>query len=135
MHAEDPCAPNFLDQKDSRFHELHGTCELAFHQLRQNGVGANPKKVAVITTEEENVLWERGVLSRETPKALQRCVFHYLGKNFSLRGGEEQRGLKLLQLIWKRAPDQYVYIETGSLFSNCGITLYIVQFFQYVHMF
>ena len=108
---------------------------MAFHQLHQNGVGANPKKVAVITTEEENVLRERGVLNRETPKALQRCVFYYLGKNFCLRGGEEQRGLKLLQLIWKRAPDQYVYIETGSLFSNCGITLYIVQFFQYVHMF
>ena len=41
-------------------------------------------------------------------------MFFYLGKNFCLRGGEEQRQLKPSQLIRKEDPDHYVYVETGS---------------------
>ena len=52
---------------------------------------------------------------------MQRTVFFYLAKNFCLRGGEEQRELKPSQLIRKRNPDQYVYVETGSKNRSAGL--------------
>ncbi len=82
MRKQDPLAPNFLDQTDGRFQELRGTCESVFRQLHLSGIGANPKKAPVISREEENRLWETGVLGCSTPKALQRSVYFYLGKNF-----------------------------------------------------
>ena len=92
-----------------------------FRELRQSGIGANPSKAAAITKEEENMLWNSGVLGTSTPKALQRGVYFSLGKFFCLRGGEEQRQLKPSQLIRKRDPDQYVYVETGSKNRSGGL--------------
>ena len=45
MRKQDAFAPNFLDQKDGHFRELEGMCESVFRQLRQSGIGANPKKL------------------------------------------------------------------------------------------
>ena len=50
-----------------------------------------------------------------------RLVFFYSGKNFCLRGREKQRELKPSQLIRKRNPDQYVYVETGSKNRSGGL--------------
>ena len=114
MRQQDAFAPNFLDRKDGRFRELHGTCESVFRQLREKGVGADPKETPSISKVEENVLWERGILGTSTPLMLQRAVFFAVGKVFHLRGGAEQRQLKISQLIRKSNPDRYVYVETGS---------------------
>ena len=46
---------------------------------------------------------------------MQRAVFYYCGKVFCLRGGEEQRGLKLSQLQRSTEGDGcYRYVENGS---------------------
>ena len=95
--------------------------ESVFRQLRQSGIGANPKKAAVISKSEENHLWVSGILGCSSPITLQRTVFFYLGKNFCLRGGEEQRELKPSQLLRMRNPDQYVYVETGSKNRSGGL--------------
>jgi len=44
---QDPLVPNFLDQKDGRFHELHGTCESVFRELRQTALEQIPKKLRI----------------------------------------------------------------------------------------
>ena len=45
-------------------------------------------------------------------------MFYLNGKNFSLRGGEEQRNLKISQLKRLKNPDRYVYTENAS--NRCG---------------
>ena len=45
-----------MDKKDAWFSELA-------RQLREQGVGANVKHAQVITTEEEDKLWESGLQS------------------------------------------------------------------------
>ena len=45
-------------------------------------IGANPKKTPSISKEEENLMWETGVLGCKTPETLQRSVFFYVGKCF-----------------------------------------------------
>ena len=38
-------------------------------------------------------------MNMDTPKGLRRAVFFYNGKNFYLRGGAEQCGLKNLSFV------------------------------------
>ena len=80
----------------------------------QAGIGATVKHAAVISTEEEDKLWESGAIGIYSPKALSRCVFYYVGKAFCIRGGQEQRDLKSFQFIREYNPDRYTYVENGS---------------------
>ncbi|MCG8624099.1 MAG: DUF3504 domain-containing protein, partial [Proteobacteria bacterium] len=91
MHEADPKAPNFLDQKDGDFKKLHGTMDTHFRALRQQGVGAQVNH-AKLLTQEENLMWQLGVMGTDTPRALLQSVFFYNGKKFLLRGGEEHKG-------------------------------------------
>ena len=59
-------------------------------------------------------LWATGAISILNPKALQLAVFFYIGKNFCIRGGEEQRRLGPSQFIRSSDPDCYTYVEHGS---------------------
>ena len=112
LHSKE--CPNFLDRQDPRFSELRGTCESVSRELRQSGVGARVKHAAIISSEEEEKLWERGAIGIFSPKALVRCVFYYVGKAFCLRGGQEQRNLKAAQFERGYEPDRYTYTENGS---------------------
>ncbi len=46
----------------------------------------------------EDLLWEKGILGLDTPKALQRAVFYYVGLQFVLRGIQEHHDLQVEQL-------------------------------------
>ena len=72
----------------------------------------------VVTPQEEDLLWSTETIGTSSPLSLQRAVFYYVGKVFCLRGGEEQRSLKISQ--FKREEDSYVYVENGS--KNCSGT-------------
>lgn len=61
--------------------------------------------------------WDFVIFSCET-------VFFYAGKVFCLRGGVEQRGLKVSQFQRHYSPDHYIYIENGSK-NNSGANLKI----------
>ncbi len=114
MRSINPMCPNILDRKDGRFRKISGSCEVVFRQLRQAGVGASIKHTATITMEEEQRLWESGVMNVEEPFGLFRAIFYYVGKVCCLRGGEEQRSLKISQFSRSYEPDAYTYTETGS---------------------
>ena len=115
---EDP--PNFLDRKDVRFKKLHGTCDCVFRGLDENGVGTAKKSAEIISEENENQLWETGSLNVTTPQGLQNAVFFYVGKVCCLRGGEEQRHLKISQFKRLHDPERQVYMEHGSKNRNGG---------------
>ena len=73
-----------------------------------------------MSSDEEDKLWETGVIGIDNPLALLRAVFFYNGKNFCLRGGKEQRELKFSQLkkeskiVDGTERKCYVYSEHGS---------------------
>ena len=113
---------DFLSKKDARFRDLQGTLECTFSDLRKKGVGAEVKRTPVITKEDEDQLWRAGVMGIDTPKQLLNTVFFYVGKVFCLRGGVEQRGLKISQFQRRYSPDHYVYVENGSK-NNSGAKL------------
>ena len=105
-----------MDEKNPAFRDLRGALQVRFRNLREAGVGASVKHVAIVSEEEEDLLWESKVIGDHDPLALLRAVFCYVGKTFCIRGGEEQRCLKRSQSQFVRSfsTDSYTYTENGS---------------------
>ena len=73
-----PHTPNFRDKNNRACRKLHNVIDNHFKALRKEGVGNDSKHTEIITKEEENKLWESGVLGLATsPKALLRAFFFY----------------------------------------------------------
>ena len=56
---------------------MYAVIHTYFRQLRESGVGAETKHTPIITKEEENCLWDQGVIRVENPESLLRA---YTGK-------------------------------------------------------
>ena len=112
---------DFLSKKDWRFREHNGA---NFSDLCKQGVGAEVKHTRIITKKEEDQLWKAEKMGTNTPEQLFQAVFFYAGKVFCLRGGVEQRGLKVSQFQRRYSPDHYVYIDNRSK-NNSGANLKI----------
>ena len=67
--------PNFMNRKDPRFRNLTSIIQVRYCELRTNGVGAIVKHAAVVTSEEEDLLWNSKVLGVHSPLALVHAVF------------------------------------------------------------
>ncbi len=106
--------PNFMNRKDPSFRELTGAIQVRYRELREKGIGAVVKHASIVSADEEDALWSTNVIGDHDPLALQRAVFFDVGKTFCLRGGAEQRNLKLSQLVRSYDPDCYTYVENGS---------------------
>lgn len=62
--------------------------------LKKQGLGRNSKASDSISKDEEELMFEKGVMGGESAEALQFTIFYYFGKLFGLRGRDEQRKLK-----------------------------------------
>ena len=107
MHAVAPDYPNFLDTNDSQFKVTHTIMDTYFRQLRMEGVGAVVKHANVISKEEENALWEQGVLGNDTPNVYCVLFFYYNGKSLCLCRGKEHR-TQVSQFVRLKDPDRYI---------------------------
>ena len=88
---------NFMNKSDLRFKDLHRTMDSVCSQLHSEGVGAFKKTAAVISFDDEQLLWDAGLLGLDDPKILFNTVFFYVGLHFCLRVGQEYRDLSLNQ--------------------------------------
>ena len=59
-----------MDKKDPRFKHLQNTLDALFHNLHSEGIGRQTKQAEVITSEEEEKLWQSRVMSIGCPKGL-----------------------------------------------------------------
>lgn len=82
--------------QDIEFKPLKNCCDALFKCLHTKGIGAKRKGTPVLLIEEENQFWESGTIGVDNLQALLQAVFFYNGKNFCLRDGKEQQGLKFL---------------------------------------
>ena len=92
-----------------------------FKSLRSDGVGSTSAHTEGISKEEEDTLWQSGVLNVESSIGLLHAVFFYCGKCFCLRGGQEHRNLSLSQLERLYHPDRYIYRENSSKNKQGGL--------------
>ena len=67
------------DPNNPAFVALHRTLENRFRQLHAKGVGTTRKQAEVLSYEEEEELWAKGVFSSASPMGLLRAVFITMG--------------------------------------------------------
>jgi len=126
---------------DNEFKPLKKVCDALFKKLHSKGIGATTKSAAILSFEDEKKLWDTGVLNLDTPLGLLRAVFFYNGKNFCLRGGAEQRDLKISQFqrqvcsVEGKSVGCYIYHEFGSKnrqggFNNLNVENKVVRQFE-----
>ena len=58
------------------------------------GIGGAAQPTQEITEEEEELLWEKGILGSSTPQQLIKTLFYLIGVHFALRGGQEHHQLR-----------------------------------------
>ena len=74
---------------DKSFSHFIGTLDAEMKRLRATGK-YQKRKAEVIGTEEENILWEKGLLGDHNPQALLDTLIFYIGLFFAIRGGEHR---------------------------------------------
>ena len=60
-----------------------------------DGLGLTKKQGEIITLDEEEQLWSKGVLGDSSPQQLLDTLIYLFGIHFALRGGSEHRRLRL----------------------------------------
>ena len=71
--------------------------DAVYKWLHSKGIGVETKAMPLLSRDQEDMLWDTGILSLDNPTGLLNTVFFYNGKNFYLRGGVEHRNLKMSQ--------------------------------------
>ena len=78
----------------STFAEFRASLDSEMKRLQAAGIGTKKKQAEPLTVEEEEILWQRGLLGDETPQALLDAIIFMNGLYFALRSGKEHRQLR-----------------------------------------
>ena len=68
---------------DPAFSELKNTLDNMMKKRAKQGIGMKIKQAQEITLEEEETLWQKGILGSDTPKQLLRTLFYLVGVHFA----------------------------------------------------
>ena len=69
--------------EDVQFKTLKNVCDSIFKRLHHKGIGAETKETAVLSKDDEDTLWDKGVIDLDTPKGLLRAVFFIMERIFA----------------------------------------------------
>ena len=111
--------PNIDFFKDVEFADFRTSLDAEMKRLQAKGKGSGKKQAEPLTTEEEEMLWNRKILGDHNPQALLHTVFYMIGLYFALRSGDEHRQLRhhpcQIQLVEKPGERSYLkYTEDIS---------------------
>ena len=82
----------FNDDKSSF---LIDALDAMMKESASDGLGLTKKQGEIITLDEEEQLWSKGVLGDSSPQQLLDTLIYMFGIHFALRGGSEHRRLRL----------------------------------------
>ena len=71
--------------------------------LTAKGIAHTTKQAEPITSNEEEILWKKGLLRETSPSVLLNTMVFMCGMYFALCSGQEHRELRFSQLQIKRA--------------------------------
>ena len=79
--------------KDREFVNSRKVLEGKARFLREQGYGKRPKASKALTTEDEELLWSKGLLGNQSPKSLIGTMWFLLTQHFGLRGCQEHHDM------------------------------------------
>ena len=80
--------------KDKEFARFRTVLDSEMKRLQSSGLGSGQRKAEPITYDEEEIMWEKGILGDHSPQSLIDTMFYMNGLYFALRGGKEHRNLR-----------------------------------------
>ena len=122
--------------KDACFSGFIKTLDSEMKRLRSVGLGVTRKQAEPLTVDEENSLWEQGLLGDSTPQTLIDSLLFLCGINFALRSGQEHRSLQVTQIELVVPPNvapYVIYTENYSKNNAGGLSHRKVKPKQVVH--
>ncbi len=88
-------------------------------RLRSLGHGVVARQAEPVTTEEEEKLWQEGLLGDHSPQTLLDTILFLCGLAFAMRSGEEHRSLQLPQFkLVESATDGSNYLVYNENYSK-----------------
>ena len=116
---------SFFD--DQCFEKMRKVLDAKMKELSKRGLGLEKKKADVISTEQEEIMWQNGILGTDTPQKLLDTLVYSLGLNFALRAGQEHRNLRVgalsqIKVVTDEHGTQYLeYREDVSKTNRGGL--------------
>ena len=80
--------------KDQEFSMFHNVSDSEMKRLQAVGLETGQRKAEVISFEDEELLWERGILGDDNPQSLLDTMLFMNGLYFALRDRKEHRQLQ-----------------------------------------
>ena len=80
---------------DDKFSFLRDALDAMMKESASDGLGLTKKQGEVITLDEEEQLWSKGVLGDSNPQQLLDTIVYLFGIHFALTGGSEHRRLRM----------------------------------------
>jgi len=88
---ENECPFSIL--KDKEFSSCRKVLEGKARRLREEGYGKRPKAAKALTSQDEELLWSKGLLGDHSPKSLISTMWYLLTQQFGLRGCQEHHDM------------------------------------------
>ena len=107
--------------KDEDFAGFHSSLDAEMKRIQGLGIGTRVRKAEIITIEEEELLWEKGLLGDKTAQSLLDTIIFLCGLFFALRSGKEYCQLRRspCQIRLVEREGQRAYLEyTEDLSKN-----------------
>lgn len=104
--------------KDCAFEDTRQAVNAKRRELKKQGMGNRPHRAVSVDQEEENILWDKGVLGISTPFSLQFTIWFYFTMLMGLRGRDEHRSIRFGDVQLKIQPDGSEYIELNERASK-----------------
>ncbi|KXJ10914.1 Zinc finger MYM-type protein 2 [Exaiptasia diaphana] len=110
---------NMLDKSNMSFSGLRKILDAEMKSVHSKGVTNRKKEKELITDEEEEAMWRKGVLGQSTAEILLKTVYFYNGKLFGIRS-QEHRQLRISD-IEIEGDEHIIYRENSSKTFHGGI--------------
>lgn len=114
-----------LDMKEpGKFVALKDVLDTKMKERAKAGIGTKVKQAKIVRREDEEKLWQEGVLGGDTGISLLNAVFYKVGMHFALRGGKEHHDLKVSNFRIELSPQgekTLFYTEDVSKSNQGGL--------------
>lgn len=84
-----------IDVSGKTFPHLNAALNNEMKEATSAGVGVETKQADVVSMNQEELLWEKGILGSDSPETLRDTLLWIFGLHFGLRAGQEHRSLRM----------------------------------------